>query len=531
MRRHHIGDYLAVALALTVGVAERAAWGQAPANPLDTSPIESGALQPRTRSAPGSGAMPSGASPGAGAEFVGGRPGTSTPRVPTTITTPGAGYAAPPAGGLAPPPTLPLGNPPLYGPLVLPTGPEEEGPAHGLTLDMAIDRLVHENLYLRSQFFDIPQALADILTASLRANPFLYFDSQLVPYGQYSNQRPGGQLQYDLNVTYPLDLSHKRRARMLVATRAKYVLEAQYQDAVRTQIDNLYRAFIDVLAARETIRLRQTSLIGLKNLLQVTQTYYQKASATRVDVAHVELLRDSAELLLASDDEALRRANRVLAALLAFPPAEADQLELRGSIHDRAPPPPMGDALIEIALAERPDLRSFRLGVGRAEADVRLARANRFQDVYVLYQPYTFQNNEPIGLKSATSWALGLTVPLPLYNRNQGNIQRSRLNLGRTQAELLAVVRQVITEVQNAEREYTVSQSAVRRIEDTMLGKADTMRKDSLTLFTGGETDVVAHLNNEREYNDMIRLYIETLIRHRRAMLSLNTAVGRRLLP
>src|SRR5205807_4155966 len=102
------------------------------------------------------------------------------------------------------------------GPLDLPAIREDDGPPNGLTLDMAIERLVRENLDLRSRFFEIPQAEADILTAGLRANPLLYADSQLIPYGQYSTARPGGPLQYDLNVTYPLDVTHKRRARIEV---------------------------------------------------------------------------------------------------------------------------------------------------------------------------------------------------------------------------------------------------------------------------------------------------------------------------
>ena len=54
-------------------------------------------------------------------------------------------------------------------------------------------------------------AQADILTSSLRANPIFYADGQLVPYGHFSNQRPGGQTQYDVNVTYPLDVWRSAR--------------------------------------------------------------------------------------------------------------------------------------------------------------------------------------------------------------------------------------------------------------------------------------------------------------------------------
>ena len=61
----------------------------------------------------------------------------------------------------------------------------------------------------------------------LRANPILYSDVQCVPYGSFSKARPGGQTQYDLNVSYPLDVTRKRQARTLVACQAKKVLEAQ----------------------------------------------------------------------------------------------------------------------------------------------------------------------------------------------------------------------------------------------------------------------------------------------------------------
>src|SRR4029077_15119242 len=96
---------------------------------------------------------------------------------------------------------------------------------------------------------------------------------------------------------------------------------------------------------------------------------------------------------------------------------------------------PPTDELIQIAQAFRPDIAAFRLGVKSAEANVRLQLANRFTDVYVLYQPYTLQDNSPYGLKSPTSWALGVTVPLPVYNRNQGGIARAKMNVTQSQIE------------------------------------------------------------------------------------------------
>src|SRR5262249_34703691 len=151
-------------------------------------------------------------------------------------------------------------------------------------------------LDLRARFLEIPQARADVLTASLRANPILFADSQLIPYGQYSRQRPGGPLQYDLNITYPLDVTRKRIARTLVAERALRVLEARYQDAVRITLDNLYTAYVDVLAARQTVWYAKASVDGLAQLLNVTSDLKIRGAATQADVNRIRILRDGAEV-------------------------------------------------------------------------------------------------------------------------------------------------------------------------------------------------------------------------------------------
>ena len=322
----------------------------------------------------------------------------------------------------------------------------------GMTLDQAIDRLVRENLDLRAKAVEIPQARADILTASLRANPVFYADAQLVPYGQYTRNRPGGQTQYDVNISYPLDLSGKRRARTVAATQATRVIEAQYQDAVRQSIDNLYSGFIDVLQARRTIAFAEAGLEGLSKALKATEDLTRRGEGKRSDVARVRIQLKLGQQQLVESREALSKAKRALASLLNIPADQADGIELQGTLKfPRIDLPPVHE-LIALALDTRPDVQSYRLGVGRAEADVKLQRANRFQDVYVLYQPYTLQDNTPFGLKSPTSWALGVTIPLPLYNRNQGNIERSILNVGQTKVELAAEERQTIQDVQYAER-------------------------------------------------------------------------------
>jgi cobalt-zinc-cadmium efflux system outer membrane protein len=414
-----------------------------------------------------------------------------------------------------------------YGSLAL-TG-EDDGPANGLTLDQAIERLIARNLDLRSKAFEIPQADADILTAGLRANPVLYTDVQCYPYGAFTKARPGGQTQYDINVSYPLDITRKRQARTLVACQAKKVLQAQFQDATRVEIDNLYTEYVDVLAARETVRLARKSVAELMN--EPDKPKGPLKPIPEIDDQRLEIQRESAEIGLSEAEEQYQSDLRALGALLGMTVPEAERLELRGSLADQAQPPVLGEPLLRLAMTTRPDLLAYRLGVKRAEADVGLAVANRYPDLYVLYQPYTFQNDQYYNAKNATSWGVGVSVPLTIFNRNQGNIQRAKLNVSQSQTELAALEQQVVFDVRQAERQYLVTRKAVERIERSLLPNARIEHDRANQLYDQGKLDELSFLAAERDFDQVVRQYRDTLVRHRRAMLKLNTAVGLRILP
>jgi cobalt-zinc-cadmium efflux system outer membrane protein len=486
--------------------------------------------------APGAGGgAPSANLPGAG--ILGGRAGPNASRgVPASVTTPGAALGPPqlqmPVTAPGPQPVSTT-TPPLYGTLEVPSGPEEDGPPDGMTLEQAIDVTLERSLDLRSKFAEIPMARADILQASLRANPVFYQDGQLLQYlrGEYSRARPGGPQQFDTNVTYPLDVSFKRLARTRVMARAEKVLEALYQDAVRGRIDDVYGAYVAALGARQTVRYAEESVKGLGRLTELTRQLYERGQAPLADLNLVENKLRIARLGLRDAQGSYRTARLNLGSLMNLTVQEASAMELRGRIQVQAPPPPAVDELRKIALADRPDLAASRLGVSRAHADVRLARANAYSDVYLLWQPYTFQDNSPYGVKSATSWALGVTVPLPIYNRNQGGISRAKINVDQSRMQLADAERQVLVDVEKAVQEYEISRGLVEELHDQVIPDARQVRDAAFRLWQGGETSLLNYLHAQLDYNDVVKQYLDTAIRYRQSMLSLNTTIGRRIMP
>jgi cobalt-zinc-cadmium efflux system outer membrane protein len=122
-------------------------------------------------------------------------------------------------------------------------------------------------------------------------------------------------------------------------------------------------------------------------------------------------------------------------------------------------------------------------------------------------------------------------VPVPLFNRNQGNIQRAKLNVTQTQIELAALEDRVVMEVRQAERLYSTTRTAVDRIERSLLPKARREHDRVNKLYLAGKAEELAFITAEHDFDQVVRQYRDTLVRHRRAMLRLNTAVGQRILP
>jgi cobalt-zinc-cadmium efflux system outer membrane protein len=498
----------------------------------DLGPIPGGSA---SAVGPGAGALDTAADMGAstaGSGVLGGRQRTG--RIPKAKKGRGMASVAAAVRGMQVPEPLPAPvapEPPATTTVIAATIIDDPGPADGLTLDAAIERMIAANLDVRALRHELTQADADVLTAGLRTNPLIYMDTQFIPYGSFSNERPGGPTQYDINVTLPMDLSKKRQSRTVVARMACSTLEAQFQDVTRRQIDNVYRAFVSLQAARIGRLSAAAAVRRQEERLEELGRIPERAGDHAADALdHVAFVLERSRNELAEAIEIYDDAREGLGLLLNLPPEETARLEPSGSLRDAAPPPPASDELGSIALRCRPDLHAARLGVNRAGAELSLQRANRFDDVYLFYDPITFQDNSPFGAPSAASWAVGLTFALPIFNRNQGNIARAESNVSQTKLELSALEHRALAEVRLADREFHRSRDAIEQIERSILprGEAVLARRQQ---FAAGEITIDDLEGAVEDLAEVTQSHRDAVIRHRRAMLELNTAVGLRLLP
>ena len=125
-----------------------------------------------------------------------------------------------------------------------------------------------------------------------------------------------------------------------------------------------------------------------------------------------------------------------------------------------------------------------------------------------------------------------MTVPLPIYNRNQGGISRAKINVTQSELQLADLERQAMIDVEEAVQEYEMS----RRPGGGAAGPCHPRRHASArrrlqTRGKEGRHSLLDYLQAQLDYNDVVKQYLDTAVRHRRSMLSLNTTVGRRIMP
>ena len=388
-------------------------------------------------------------------------------------------------------------------PLELPAEVEEEI-AEGLSLNDALQRLLVANRDLAVKNQDLPKARADILSAGLIENPAVFLDSEGIPYGNYSPQKPG-ETSYGATVIFPpLDVSGKRRKRIVVARRAEKVLEALYQDAVRQEIDKLYSAYIDVLESTLKRAALQQAVARRRALVDRTG----KATA---EIGEAAIRRAYTEIALREAEMNLLQARRELARLLAIPAEQADTLAVRGPIRDQAPPPPPTEELILLALQVRPDLAAFQLSVERAQANVQLSRAEVWDDILTFYTPYQAVTFPSQGKQSATAWEAGGLAVVPIFERNQGDIARAGANVSQLQIQVRGLREQVILEVQHAAAEYALTRQLVQKYERTILPSARRLRDEKLRHFDQERAGLDTFLTAEQDYDETIQRYSLTV--------------------
>lgn len=393
-----------------------------------------------------------------------------------------------------------------------------------ISLDEAVRLALENSPSIRAARTQIDQSRAQEITASLRPNPVLSWDSQFIPTFTprlFSIDTVNSFQQFDMGVGYLFERGKKRQRRLDAARGQTQVTEAQVTDAERTLTFNVAQQFVNALFAESNLKFTTESLESFQKTVNINQDRYRAGDISKGDLLKIQL-----QLLQFQNDVNAARLARVqalasLRELIGYDVVSRN-FDVEGDLAYQSVNAGLDD-LQALALRQRPDLRATQLGVNAAQRQVNLAKANAKQDLNVSLN-YSHLND-------ASTSSVFFNIPLPIFNRNQGEIARTRFAV--TQAELISKFAHdaVLTDVRNAFEALKTSEQIVNLYQTGYLQQSQDSRDITEFAYRQGAAALLDFLDAERSYRSTQLAYRQSLASYMLASEQLRQAVGTRRLP
>ena len=389
------------------------------------------------------------------------------------------------------------------------------------TLDQAIAATLTADPVLRIGQTEISQARAELLSASLLPNPSIEIAGGSIPFN-----RNGADMESEFTVQMemPLDwfLFAKRAAERNSARWEVRKTQAEYADLVRQRVTETATAFYDVLEAKALLSIARQDLEILTSVETVTQRAVDAGgvSSVELDRIRLELFRHRQELLKMEAE--LNIAKAVLWA--QFGRTDRDSaFDIRGSLDAplSAKPYPIEEAF-ELAKRNRPDIRALRIQVNKAQADRLAERRNAYPEVSLsggYIREYLEEGREP-------GWGIGVSMTVPIFDRNQGGRAKAQAVLRQSNYELQAGVIGLRAEVEEADQHFRTAYLKASTFAQEEVWLAIRVRNNIIRSYELGGSPLIDVLDAERTYRETYRTYITSRADYWRAMYVFNSVVG-----
>jgi cobalt-zinc-cadmium efflux system outer membrane protein len=329
-------------------------------------------------------------------------------------------------------------------------------------------------------------------------------------------------------------LSGKRGLRLKVAKAALAAARQSRVDAQRTLEFQVKQQYIQAVLARNELDFAIEVQASSAQTLQLNQTRYEKGAISEVDVAKVEVAKLEADQAAAAARQALEVAKANLGFLIGVRGPVPDY-EVDPNLPKYSLPPLLAgatrDSLLVDALATRPDLKAQGLQLDSSEAALHLARRMRVPDIS-LDVTYAQGGSGGLGTNAplqTPTYTIGLSAPVPLFYRQQGEIQKAEADL-RTQETLRARVEaQVRSDVQQAYSNFSASRELVERMEGRLLQRARLTRDLTRFQYEKGAASLLEFLDAQRTFIATNVEYLQDLASYWIAVFQVEEAVGAEL--
>jgi cobalt-zinc-cadmium efflux system outer membrane protein len=399
--------------------------------------------------------------------------------------------------------------------------------AQALTWQQIKEKFAASNPTLKAAQLSIDESRAAEITAFLRPNPDFTLTADGLQISPNSGVwRPFNGVLETSAFSYLRERQHKRELRRDQARQSTVIAESMYLDQERSLAFNLRNAFVQVLQAKAVLQNARENLEYWDHDLGINRTRFNAGDMALVDLNRLELQRVQFESDFETAMVNLRTAKIQLLTLLN------DRTPLER--FDVSGPFEFSDELgrleefRKLALEARPDLKAAAQNVELARIAHQLAVANGSTDptfsLWYSHNP-SFANsfaNETIGGS--------ISIPLRLFDRNQGEKAKTQIDIGRNQRLRDANEALVFSDVDSAYWTLVQNLNILRPYKTKYLPLATDVRDRMSFSYRNGGASLLDFLDAEKSYRDTRLAYLNLIGSYLTAAAQMNMAAGREVM-
>jgi cobalt-zinc-cadmium efflux system outer membrane protein len=386
------------------------------------------------------------------------------------------------------------------------------------------EKFVATNPTLKANHLSIDESRAAEITAYLRPNPDLTLTMDgLQPAPNRGIWRPLSGSTQSPGVSYLHERAHKRELRLDSAKESTAITESTYLDQERGLLFTLRNAFVQTLQAKAVLQNAIENLNYWDRELGVFRKRYQAGDLAQVDLGRLELQR----LPFESDYETALitlRTAKIQLLMLMTDRTPIEGFDVNGPFEFSEQLMPL-EEYRNVALEARPDLKAAVQNVELAKINHQLAVANGSTDP--TFSAW-FTNNGSFSNPLSTRTIGGsVTIPLRIFDRNQGEKARTQIDIGRNERLADAAKMQVFSDVDSAYWTLVQAVNLLKPYKSKYLELAVDTRNKVAFSYEHGAASLLDYLDAEKAYRDTRLSYLNLIGAYLTAAAQMNQAVGR----
>jgi len=409
-------------------------------------------------------------------------------------------------------------------PAVKPSDKREEEaaePTGVLTLKDAVMHALRRSPELTAFGWEVRAREARILQADVFQNPVLSADVENLPGRSRAFQVTGG-VQTTIQLGQVIELGGKRASRVLLATAERDVAGWDYEVERIAVLSRVSQRFVNVLGAQQSVQLAEEALKIARQSFEAASERVKAGQASPIEESKAKILVASADIRLERAKHTLQAARRQLSITWGSRTARFDRVA--GDLDTFMDIPTL--QRLEGRLAKNPTLARWAAEITKHQAAVESAEAGAVPDLNLSagYRLYSVPGGNDV-----STFQLGVSIPLPIFDRNQGAIMEAQSRLARARAQQESAEVLVSLELESRHRNLALTRAEAVSLRDNVLSSSQAVLDAVLAGYRIGKFSLLEVLDAQRALSLVRVQYLQAAMDFHKEVVEVERLIGERL--